>query len=45
MVYITATGKKYHRKNKCGNTNPARTSYIPLSEAESMGYSPCSKCY
>ena len=45
MVYITATGKKYHRKNKCGNTNPSRTSYIPLSEAESMGYSPCSKCY
>lgn len=45
MVYITATVKKYHRKNKCGNTNPARTSYIPLSEAESMGYSPCSKCY
>lgn len=45
MVYITATGKKYHRKNKCGNTNPARTSYIPLSEAESMGYGPCSKCY
>ncbi|NGY69121.1 coiled-coil domain-containing protein [Clostridium perfringens] len=45
MVYITATGKKYHRKNKCGNTNPAMTSYIPLSEAESMGYSPCSKCY
>ncbi|EOU1462347.1 hypothetical protein VOH93_001308 [Clostridium perfringens] len=45
MVYITATGKKYHRKNKCGNTNPDRTSYIPLSEAESMGYSPCSKCY
>ena len=45
MVYVTATGKKYHRKNKCGNTNPARTSYIPLSEAESMGYSPCSKCY
>lgn len=45
MVYITATGKKYHRKNKCGKTNPARTSYIPISEAESMGYSPCSKCY
>lgn len=45
MVYITATGKKYHRKNKCGNTNSARTSYIPLSAAESMGYSPCSKCY
>ena len=45
MVYITATGKKYHRKNKCGNTNPARTSYIPLSEAESMGYTPCLKCY
>ncbi len=45
MVYITVTGKKYHRKNNCGKTNPARTSYIPLSEAESMGYSPCSKCY
>ncbi|MBI6022061.1 hypothetical protein H8J79_14860 [Clostridium perfringens] len=45
MVYITATGKKYHRINNCGKTNPARTSYISLSEAQSMGYSPCSKCY
>ena len=45
MVYITRTGKKYHRTNHCGRTNPENTSYIPLSEAESMGYGPCSKCY
>lgn len=45
MVYITATGKKYHRINNCGKTNPAKTSYIPLSDAQSRGYTACSKCY
>jgi uncharacterized protein YjdB len=42
-VYITATGSKYHRKAKCGNT---KTSWqVTLSEAKSEGYTPCKKCY
>lgn len=45
MVYITATGKKYHSINKCGNTNPAKTSYVSVSDAQSRGLTACSKCY
>lgn len=45
MVYITETGSKYHSINNCGRTNPSKTSYISLSDAQSRGYSACSKCY
>lgn len=45
MVYKTATGKKYHSHNSCGNTNPNTTSYITLESAKSLGLTPCSKCY
>jgi len=41
-VYITKTGKKYHR----GNCSYLRQSKIPipLSEAVERGYTPCSRC-
>ena len=45
MVWRTRTGHKYHRTNHCGNTNPNTATEIPLKEAESMGLSPCSKCF
>ena len=40
-VYVTPTGSKYHT-HKCGNGT-----YTPatLSEAQSRGLTPCSKCY
>lgn len=44
MVWITATGKKYHRTNDCGNTNPANARQITLEEAQ-RNYEPCKKCY
>ena len=44
MVWITATGSKYHRINNCGNTNPANARQIPLEEAQ-KNYQPCKKCY
>lgn len=44
MVWITATGKKYHRINNCGNTNPANARQITLEEAQ-KNYEPCKKCY
>ena len=44
MVWITATGKKYHRINNCGNTNPANARQITLEEAQN-NYEPCKKCY
>ena len=40
-VYITKTGKKYHR----GNCSYLRKSKIPISLSEArQGYGPCSKC-
>lgn len=45
MVYKTATGKKYHSHNNCGNTNSANTSYITIEQAQNLGLTACSKCY
>lgn len=45
MVWISATGSKYHNKNDCGNMNPATATQMTKSSAEAMGYDPCSKCY
>lgn len=43
MVWIPATGKKYHRKSSCSNMkNPTQVS---RSEAITRGYEPCKKCY
>ncbi len=41
-VYITRTGKKYHR----GGCSSLSRSKIPISrsEAEARGYTPCSRC-
>lgn len=44
-VWITASGSKYHNKPDCGNSNPATSTQITLSEAQARGYEPCSKCY
>lgn len=45
MVWITATGKKYHNKPDCGRSNPNTSYQVTLSEAQSMGYGACKKCY
>ena len=45
MVWITATGSKYHNKNNCGTTDPSKASEISRAEAESRGYAPCKKCF
>ena len=43
MVWIPQSGKKYHSHSSCSNMkNP---SHVSLSKAESMGYTPCKKCY
>ena len=44
MVWITATGSKYHIINNCGNTNPANARQIPLEEAQ-KSYEACKRCY
>lgn len=45
MVWISATGSKYHSINNCGRMNPNTASYITINEAINMGLSPCSKCF
>ena len=43
MVWIPKSGKKYHRSSSCSNMkNPSR---VTLEKAQSLGYTPCSKCY
>jgi len=41
-VYVTRTGKKYHR----GTCSYLRQSKIPMSlkDAKASGYTPCSRC-
>lgn len=40
-VYVTPTGKKYHKK-KCGNGKYTKEK---LSKAKDRGLTPCKKCY
>lgn len=44
LVYVTRTGSRYHSKNYCGNSNPATTVPVPLSEAERRNLLPCLNC-
>lgn len=41
-VYITKTGKKYHRSN-CSSLSKSKIS-IDINDAKSQGYTACSKC-
>ena len=43
MVYISGTGKKYHKKANCSNMKSP--SQVTLSEAQGMGLTPCKRCY
>lgn len=45
MVYVASSGngKKYHSDPNCSNMKGTR--HITLSEAQSEGYTACSKCY
>lgn len=44
MVWLSATGSKYHRINNCGNMNPNKARQVTLSEAASK-YKQCSDCW
>jgi Skp family chaperone for outer membrane proteins len=45
MVWLSATGKKYHSISNCGNMNPAKARQVTIESAISKGYGACSKCY
>lgn len=44
MVWLSATGSKYHSKNDCGNMNPSTSRQVSIDEA-SQSYGACSKCF
>ena len=45
MVWISATGSKYHRINNCGRMNPDNAKQVTKEQAVSMGMEACKKCY
>lgn len=46
IVYITATGSKYHSSTSCsGLSNANGTTAITEEEAIAQGYEPCKKCW
>ena len=45
MVWLSATGSKYHSIPDCGTMNPNTARQVSKSSAEAMGYDACSKCW
>lgn len=45
MVWISATGSKYHSIPDCGNMNPDKAYQEPVSQAQAQGYEACKKCF
>lgn len=45
LVWLSATGEKYHKIQKCGNMDPTRAKQVSLTEAIRLGYAPCEKCF
>lgn len=43
MVWISETGRKYHRNSGCSNMKSP--TQVTKSEAEARGLTPCKKCY
>lgn len=45
MVWISATGSKYHSIPDCGNMNPDKAYQEPVSQALEEGYEPWQKMF
>ena len=45
MVWIAASGNKYHSKNNCGSMVPENAREMTKIKAEEDGYTACKKCY
>ena len=45
MVWLSATGSKYHSINNCGKMNPDKATQVSESEAINMGLEKCNKCW
>lgn len=45
MVWLSATGEKYHSIPDCGNMNPNKARQVTEADALMQGYEKCSKCF
>ena len=45
MVWLSATGDKYHSIPNCGRMNPNKARQVTKASAEASGYAACSKCW
>lgn len=45
IVWISATGSKYHSRPDCGQMDPSTSWQLSVSEAEAQGYEPCKRCH
>lgn len=45
MVWLSATGEKYHSINNCGNMNPKNARQVTLDEALKLHKGKCPKCW
>ena len=45
LVWLSATGSKYHKINNCGNMNPNKATQVTEAEAIAKGKQKCSKCW
>lgn len=45
MVWLSATGSKYHRIPNCGRMNPSKARQVSLEQAVAQGFERCKNCY
>ena len=45
LVWLSATGKRFHRKPDCGNMNPNNAFQVTRKQAFDMGMTACDKCW
>lgn len=45
MVWLSATGSKYHSINNCGKMNPSKARQVTESEALAQNMEKCDKCW
>ncbi|MBQ9647010.1 MAG: hypothetical protein IJV43_01440 [Oscillospiraceae bacterium] len=45
LVWLSATGSKFHNKNNCGTMNPDKARQVTVDYATSRGFDACEKCY
>ena len=45
LVWLSATGTKFHSKNNCGTMNPDKARQVTVESAANQGFDACERCY